>query len=482
MEKGNIYQGIVVNTDDPNNCGRVQVYIPAIHGDISDNKSLPWAVCGLYCEKNSIVIVGFENSNLSYPMVLSVVSGGIDSVYSSGGISSSSSSGTSGEYSCNVEKNKLQFPAPYLRITYKFGYTKEYGSSYHHGVDIGATGTSYSTSEGMDVVAAHNGTAHFLSNLASDSWGNYVWIESSDTSGMYTWYAHMQEFTGHKVGDVVKVTRGEILGKIGHTGNATGPHLHFEVRVGGNSWYYVKDPEKYLDMSTRVPSTSTTSSGSAVSNTSKQASEKHTTSGETEFGPYQLTTTNKSGKFSDSVSLRLGVADTSSDSITIPFVNKTYGLNKNGDAKALKDSVRTAFEKMTDAASSITAVYKITIHKGYVSYDDQKKEYKDATSKYTDSTTLNYKCAKQGYSEHMTGYGIDIKCTNDQLTWIKNNCYKYGFIIRYPSSDKTYTGFDNERHLRFLGTSAAALTICKALYNNGTWKSIEKAYGISSSY
>ena len=90
------YQGIVVNTEDPNDCGRVQVYIPAIHDNIEDCKTLPWAVCGLYCEKNSIVIVGFENGNLSYPIVISVVSGGINELYQSGSLSTSSSSSSSG--------------------------------------------------------------------------------------------------------------------------------------------------------------------------------------------------------------------------------------------------------------------------------------------------------------------------------------------------------------------------------------------------
>ena len=58
--------------------------------------------------------------------------------------------------------------------------------------------------------------------------------------GLSTWYCHMQP--GLKVYTGQRVARGQAVGKIGATGYVTGPHLHFEVKVNGNS----VNPAPYL--------------------------------------------------------------------------------------------------------------------------------------------------------------------------------------------------------------------------------------------
>ena len=58
-------------------------------------------------------------------------------------------------------------------------------------------------------------------------------------NGMTTAYAHQSKRLV-SVGDTVNV--GEVIGLVGSTGNSTGPHLHFEVRVDGN----LQDPKLYL--------------------------------------------------------------------------------------------------------------------------------------------------------------------------------------------------------------------------------------------
>jgi murein DD-endopeptidase MepM/ murein hydrolase activator NlpD len=60
---------------------------------------------------------------------------------------------------------------------------------------------------------------------------------------LYTMYAHMSEM------NVIlgqRVETGEVIGFVGTTGATTGPHVHFEVRMGGNSFFYTYNPELWI--------------------------------------------------------------------------------------------------------------------------------------------------------------------------------------------------------------------------------------------
>ena len=71
----------------------------------------------------------------------------------------------------------------------------------------------------------------------SGSYGNLVKI--SHGNGVETWYAHTSKMYVKK-GDTVKA--GDIIAAVGSTGNSTGPHLHFEIRINGEH----VNPQKYL--------------------------------------------------------------------------------------------------------------------------------------------------------------------------------------------------------------------------------------------
>lgn len=102
----------------------------------------------------------------------------------------------------------------------------------HAGIDIGAK-------YGASILAADGGQV--IISAYSSSYGNYVVI--SHGNGYTTLYAHMSS-RSVKEGD--KVTQGQVIGKIGSTGNSTGPHLHFEISLNGSR----TNPLKYYDSST----------------------------------------------------------------------------------------------------------------------------------------------------------------------------------------------------------------------------------------
>jgi murein DD-endopeptidase MepM/ murein hydrolase activator NlpD len=98
----------------------------------------------------------------------------------------------------------------------------------HTGVDMHASSGEpiHSCRAGVVVSAGWNG-----------GYGNAVVIDHGD--GMATLYAHQSRIAAH-VGQLIHT--GEVLGYVGSTGMSTGPHLHFEVRIGGNP----VDPVPYL--------------------------------------------------------------------------------------------------------------------------------------------------------------------------------------------------------------------------------------------
>lgn len=130
----------------------------------------------------------------------------------------------------------MYWPAPtVLKISSHFGYR---WGSLHGGTDI-----SNGRSDNEPIVAAADGTVISVVNNHY-SYGNYCMIDHGyDSQGrrIVTLYAHMRAGSPVvKVGQ--KVVGGQtLLGRIGSTGNSTGPHLHFEVRVNGTRVDAVKN-------------------------------------------------------------------------------------------------------------------------------------------------------------------------------------------------------------------------------------------------
>lgn len=113
-------------------------------------------------------------------------------------------------------------------ITSRYGENSRIRSSAHTGLDI-------ATSTGTPIKVVSDGTVTFAGN--GRSYGNLVKV--SHGNGVETWYAHASKIYV-KQGQQVKAE--DVIAAVGSTGNSTGPHLHFEIRINGN----VVNPQNYL--------------------------------------------------------------------------------------------------------------------------------------------------------------------------------------------------------------------------------------------
>ena len=134
---------------------------------------------------------------------------------------------------CNVLKKG------YCEITQGFG-----GASNHRGLDL--VGKDYTID---DIVSYANGTVNMVTNGYGNgagegvnwAYGNFVKIINDD--GTVCLYAHM-EYTSVKVGQ--RVSKGQVIGRMGNSGNSYGGHLHWEF-WSCNDYYKNIDPSPFLE-------------------------------------------------------------------------------------------------------------------------------------------------------------------------------------------------------------------------------------------
>lgn len=162
----------------------------------------------------------------------------------------------------------------------------------------------------------------------------------------------------------------------------------------------------------------------------------------------------------------------------ILIANKTYPLPKSynygNDPEAL-----SAFEKMrSDAKKEGLNIY---ISSGFRSYELQERVYNSYVRDYGQASADTFS-ARPGHSEHQTGLAFDLNSIDDSFTntpeceWVKKNCHKYGFIVRYPKGKEQITGYKYEPwHIRYLGVDIAT-----NVYKSGLC--LEEYLGITSCY
>jgi len=118
-----------------------------------------------------------------------------------------------------IAKNLWVLPTVGYHLTGRFGMVSGLWSTFHTGLDFAApTGTPiYAIANGVITSTGYDGP-----------YGNKTVETLPD--GTEIWYAHQSAFEVHP-GEIV--TQGDTIGRIGSTGNTTGPHVHIEVRPGG---------------------------------------------------------------------------------------------------------------------------------------------------------------------------------------------------------------------------------------------------------
>lgn len=142
-----------------------------------------------------------------------------------GGGGSSADTGVS--YDMDASYENLRLPVDNIYIS--SGYGMRWGRLHR--------GTDFALAAGSSIYAADGGYVYCAGY--SGSYGNLVKIDHGN--GMQTYYAHCSQIM---VSNGQYVECGDIIAKVGSTGNSTGPHLHFEVIINGNC----VDPVSLLDI------------------------------------------------------------------------------------------------------------------------------------------------------------------------------------------------------------------------------------------
>ena len=163
------------------------------------------------------------------------------------------------------------------------------------------------------------------------------------------------------------------------------------------------------------------------------------------------------------------------------LVNKHYKLDEDFvpddlvefDQEYCNDEVQegnreavVAFKNMYEAAKK--EGLGLVINSSYRSYQDQEEVCNTYKNLYGEGYVSRY-VALPGFSEHQTGLAFDIGSTSSKVfaeskeyEWMKDNAYKYGFILRFTKSNAYITGFRSEPwHYRYVGKK-----IAKYIYEN----------------
>lgn len=163
----------------------------------------------------------------------------------------------------------------------------------------------------------------------------------------------------------------------------------------------------------------------------------------------------------------------------ILIANKSYPLPSDYGPGELTAETQLAFNEMKNAAAGDGVM--LWVCSGFRSYATQSSLYNGYVARDGKAAADTYS-ARPGYSEHQTGLAADLNYADNRILstpaakWIEENCWKYGFILRYPKGKENKTGYNYEPwHVRYLGKEDA-----KLVHDSGLC--LEEYLGIDSVY
>lgn len=162
----------------------------------------------------------------------------------------------------------------------------------------------------------------------------------------------------------------------------------------------------------------------------------------------------------------------------ILIANKTYALPSSYHPGLLPETQKAVDEMAAAAAKDGISLFIVS---GFRSYTTQVYTYNYFVGIYGQERA-DRSSARPGHSEHQSGLAVDLNSTyssfagTPEAIWIANNCWKYGFIVRYPADKESITGYMYEPwHVRYLGKDLA-----KKVTESGLC--LEEYLNITSSY
>ena len=163
----------------------------------------------------------------------------------------------------------------------------------------------------------------------------------------------------------------------------------------------------------------------------------------------------------------------------VMIANKSYPLPKDYYPGGLTAETQAAFDELVRDASA--AGLSMQCVSGFRSYWTQAQLYQNYCARDGQAAADTYS-ARAGHSEHQTGLAIDVNCAGSafdntpEAKWLAENCWKYGFILRYPKGKESITGYQYESwHIRYVGKEWA-----KTITESGL--TLEEYFQIDSKY